>query len=81
MLINEIVIYESSQPQPLPNQLTHESKMKLLKAIVGFEMPRTRHEGKFKNSSSRIAGTDAARLTFSASYVGAMTLRLSDGNC
>ena len=53
-LVDELVqIYESSQPQPWPNQLPAEFKNKLLRAIVGFEMPLTRIEGKFKLSQNR----------------------------
>jgi transcriptional regulator len=64
-LVDELVqIYESSQPQPWANQLPREFKTKLLKAIVGFEMPLTRIEGKFKLSQNRppddVAGVIAA---------------------
>ncbi len=64
-LVDELVqIYESAQPQPWPNQLPREFKSKLLKAIVGFEMPLTRLEGKFKLSQNRspddVAGVIAA---------------------
>ena len=64
-LVDELVqTYESSQPQPWPNQLPREFKTKLLKAIVGFEMPLTRLEGKFKLSQNRspddVAGVIAA---------------------
>ena len=45
--------YESNRPQPWPNQLPAEFRSNLLKSIVGFEMPISRIEGKFKLSQNR----------------------------
>lgn len=55
-LLDEMVQrYESNRPQPWPNQLPDDFRRNLLKSIVGFEMPITRIEGKFKLSQNRLA--------------------------
>ncbi|TXT24795.1 MAG: transcriptional regulator [Planctomycetota bacterium] len=51
--------YESSRPQPWPNQLPEDFRRNLLKSIVGFEMPIARIEGKFKLSQNRPAQDQA----------------------
>lgn len=53
-LLDEMVQrYESARPQPWMNQLPGDFHRNLLKSIVGFEMPITRLEGKFKLSQNR----------------------------
>ena len=53
-LLDEMVQrYESNRPQPWPNQLPEDFRRNLLKSIVGFEMPISRIEGKFKLSQNR----------------------------
>ena len=53
-LLDEMVQrYESNRSQPWPNQLPEDFRRNLLKSIVGFEMPITRIEGKFKLSQNR----------------------------
>lgn len=53
-LLDEMVQrYESARLQPWPNQLPDDFRRNLLKSIVGFEMPITRIEGKFKLSQNR----------------------------
>lgn len=53
-LLNEMVErYESVRPQPWRNELPAEFRCNLLKSIVGFEMPISRIEGKFKLSQNR----------------------------
>ena len=53
-LLDEMVErYEANRPQPWPNQLPEDFRRNLLKSIVGFEMPITRIEGKFKLSQNR----------------------------
>lgn len=60
-LLDEMVQrYESSRPKPWPNQLPDEFRRNLLKSIVGFEMPITRIEGKFKLSQNRPAQDQAS---------------------
>ncbi len=59
-LLDEMVErYESSRPQPWPNQLPEDFRRNLLKSIVGFEMPIARIEGKFKLSQNRPAQDQA----------------------
>ncbi len=54
VLLDEMVQrYESNRPQPWPNQLPDDFRRNLLKSIVGFEMPISRIEGKFKLSQNR----------------------------
>lgn len=54
MLLNEMVQrYESARSQPWPNQLPDDFRRNLLQSIIGFEMPITRIEGKFKLSQNR----------------------------
>lgn len=45
--------YESERPQPWPNPLPDDFRRNLMKSIVGFEIPITRWEGKFKLSQNR----------------------------
>jgi len=45
--------YESSRANPWPNQLPAEYRERMLSAIVGFELPLSRVEGKFKLSQNR----------------------------
>ena len=53
-LLDEMVQrYESNRPQPWPNQLPADFHRNLLRSIVGFEMPISRIEGKFKLSQNR----------------------------
>lgn len=53
-LLDEMVQrYEAPRTQPWPNQLPEDFRRNLLKGIVGFEMPITRIEGKFKLSQNR----------------------------
>ncbi len=53
-LLDEMVKrYESNRPQPWPNQLPDDFRRNLLRSIVGFEMPISRIEGKFKLSQNR----------------------------
>ena len=53
-LLDEMVErYEANRPQPWPNQLPEDFRRNLLKSIVGFEMPISRIEGKFKLSQNR----------------------------
>jgi transcriptional regulator len=48
-----ITTYESEQPEPWPGILPAEYTARQLKAIVGFELPITRLEGKFKLGQNR----------------------------
>jgi transcriptional regulator len=53
-LLDEMVQrYEANRPQPWPNRLPEDFRRNLLKSIVGFEMPISRIEGKFKLSQNR----------------------------
>lgn len=45
--------YESGFPQPWPGDLPADFKRKMLQAIVGFAMPISRLEGKFKLGQNR----------------------------
>jgi transcriptional regulator len=45
--------YESTRPNPWPNDLPEDFRDKMLKGIVGFEMPIRRIEGKFKLGQNR----------------------------
>jgi transcriptional regulator len=45
--------YESHRPKPWPNDLPADFRDRLLAAIVGFEMPIERIEGKFKLGQNR----------------------------
>lgn len=53
--------YESALPIPWSGELPAEFKAKLLQAIVGFEIPVTRIEGKFKLGQNR-AAADVAKV-------------------
>jgi transcriptional regulator len=53
-LVDRLVrVYEAAQPQPWPGDLPADFKRGMLSAIVGFEMPIERTEGKFKLSQNR----------------------------
>lgn len=53
-IVDETVAeYESGFEQPWKADLPKEFRENLLKAIVGFEMPITRLEGKFKLGQNR----------------------------
>jgi transcriptional regulator len=52
--------YESPLPSPWSGELPEEFKSKLMQAIVGFEIPLARIEGKFKLGQNRPAG-DASK--------------------
>ncbi len=54
--------YEGSRPVPWPNEMPVEFRQKLLAGIVGFEMPITRVEGKFKLGQNRSAADQAGML-------------------
>jgi transcriptional regulator len=54
--------YEESRPAPWPNALPDEFRARLLAAIVGFEMPISRMEGKFKLGQNRPAADQAGML-------------------
>jgi transcriptional regulator len=45
--------YESARERPWPNDLPDDFRVKHLRAIVAFEVPITRIEGKFKLSQNR----------------------------
>jgi transcriptional regulator len=45
--------YESPQTEPWPNELPTDFRERLMAAIVGFEMPIERIEGKFKLGQNR----------------------------
>lgn len=49
--------YEGSRPVPWPNVMPEEFRERLLAAVVGFEMPIARIEGKFKLGQNR-SGAD-----------------------
>jgi transcriptional regulator len=54
--------YESFQPTPWPYDLPADYRDKLLKAIVGFEIPIARLEGKFKLGQNRTTYDRAGML-------------------
>ncbi len=54
--------YEASRPQPWPNDLPADYREKLIRALVAFEMPLTRLEGKFKFGQNRSAEDRAGTL-------------------
>jgi len=58
-----VAIYEATMPQPWSaREVSPEFKANLLKAIVGFEMPIDRIEGKFKFGQNRPLEDQAAML-------------------
>jgi transcriptional regulator len=58
-----VEIHEAPMPQPWSaNELPREFKSNLLKAIVGFEMPIDRMEGKFKFGQNRPTKDQTAML-------------------
>lgn len=54
--------YEAGRPVPWPNELPEEFRQRLLAGIIGFELPITRIEGKFKLSQNRSAADQAGML-------------------
>ncbi len=79
--------YEKPRPNPWPGELPDDYRRRLLAGIVGFEMPLTRIEGKFKLGQNRSAedragtvaglradGGEAAELaTFTEGYLSPAT--------
>lgn len=55
LLRESVAAYESSFEQPWPGDLPEEFRDKLMQAIVAFEIPVTRIEGKFKLGQNRPA--------------------------
>ncbi len=55
LLRDTVSTYEASRPEPWPAELSPEFRDKLMQAIVGFEIPVTRIEGKFKLGQNRPA--------------------------
>lgn len=54
--------YEDHRETPWPNVLPDEFRRRMLSAIVGFEIPITRIEGKFKLGQNRSAEDQAGML-------------------
>jgi transcriptional regulator len=54
--------YESSRQSPWPNDLPDDFRQRLLAGVVGFEMPLTRIEGKYKLGQNRSAADQAGML-------------------
>lgn len=52
-LADLIAIHEAEQPEPWPGLLPDDYQARQIKAIVGFELPITRLEGKFKLGQNR----------------------------
>jgi transcriptional regulator len=59
MLRELVAAFENHRTEPYGHQLTDEYLDKLSPAIVGFEIPITRIEGKFKLSQNRITADKA----------------------
>ena len=55
--------FESRHAVPWPNELPEDFRQKLLRGIVGFEMPIARIEGKFKLGQNRSEADQAGMLT------------------
>ena len=55
LLSETISTYESARAQPWPGDLPEDYRDKLMQAIVAFEIPITRLEGKFKLGQNRSA--------------------------
>ena len=55
--------FESKHAAPWPNELPEDFRQKLLRGIVGFEMPIARIEGKFKLGQNRSEADQAGMLT------------------
>jgi len=53
LLQETILKYESTRPEPWKGDLPADFKSNLIKAIVGFEVPISRIEGKFKLGQNR----------------------------
>jgi transcriptional regulator len=54
--------YEAGRPEPWPNDLPEEYRRGLLAGVVGFEVPITRVEGKFKLGQNRLPADQAGML-------------------
>ena len=54
--------YESGRAAPWPNDLPADFRARMLAAVVGFELPLTRLEGKFKLGQNRSAADRAGML-------------------
>lgn len=54
--------YESGRQSPWPNDLPEDFRQKLLAGVVGFKMPMTRIEGKYKLGQNRSATDQAGML-------------------
>ncbi len=54
--------YEKHRPNPWPNELPADFRSKMIAAIVGFEIPVRRIEGKFKLGQNRSAEDQAGML-------------------
>jgi transcriptional regulator len=61
MLPTLVRTYEGQFPQPWPFQLPDDYVRKMIQGIVGFTMPISRLEGKFKMSQNR-STTDQQRV-------------------
>jgi transcriptional regulator len=69
--------YESKRPIPWPNDLPQDFREKMLAAIVGFEMPIGRVEGKFKLGQNR-SEADQARMYSQLKSAGADARSLAE---
>jgi transcriptional regulator len=54
--------YESGRQFPWPNDLPDDFRQRLLAGVIGFEMPLTRIEGKYKLGQNRSAADQAGML-------------------
>jgi predicted FMN-binding regulatory protein PaiB len=54
--------YESGRQSPWPNDLPDDFRQRLLAGVVGFEIPLTRIEGKYKLSQNRSAADQTGML-------------------
>ena len=54
--------YESGRQSPWPNDLPDDFRQRLLAGVVGFEMPLTRIEGKYKLGQNRSAADQTGML-------------------
>jgi predicted FMN-binding regulatory protein PaiB len=54
--------HESGRQTPWPNDLPEEFRQRLLAGVVGFEMPMTRIEGKYKLGQNRSSADQAGML-------------------
>jgi transcriptional regulator len=54
--------YEAGRQSPWPNDLPDDFRQRLLAGVVGFEMPLTRIEGKYKLGQNRSAADQKGML-------------------